>query len=112
MFILLVISMMPKSISDPLDLISTCDRAISGVISPNLYHLTSRHFLHFSVFPAHSVYNTPCSTLVLVPLLNTSVLCALLQHSSLWCAALALVTSAFCLTYLHYNLILSPYINS
>ena len=32
-----VISMTPKSISDPLDHISACDRAISGVISRNLY---------------------------------------------------------------------------
>ena len=63
-----VISMMLKSISSPLG--TSCDQAISGVISPNLYHLTSRHFLCFSVFSVHSVYDTSCSTLVLVPLLH------------------------------------------
>ena len=63
-----VISMTPKSISDPPDHISARDRAISGNISPNQSHLTSGPYLHFSISSVHSGYDMPCSTLVLVPL--------------------------------------------
>jgi len=48
--------------------ISTRNRAISGDISPNLYHMTPRPYLCFSVSSVHSDYNMLCSTLVLVPL--------------------------------------------
>jgi len=63
-----VISMTPKSISDPLDHISTHDRAISSDISPNLYHMTPGPYLRFSISSVHSDYNMLCSTLVLVSL--------------------------------------------
>ena len=63
-----VISMTPKSISDPPDHISTREQAISGDISPNLYHMTPGPYLRFSVSSVHSDYDMPCSTLVLVPL--------------------------------------------
>jgi len=71
--------------------ISTCDWAFSGVISHNQYHMTSGHFLHFSVSSVHFDYNMCCSTLVLV------LLCRYLRAV---CTALAFIplvrSSSYC----------------
>jgi len=97
-----VICMTPKSISNPPTLISAHVRAISSVISPNQYHMTSGHFFHFSVSFVPSIMIHPCYLLVLVLLLDTSALCAPLQYLSLQCAVLVTVHSIFRLTHLCY----------
>ena len=63
----LFMSMTSKSISDLLVLISACDWAISDVIMHNLYHITPRHFLCFSISSVPLIMIHPCSLLVLVP---------------------------------------------
>jgi len=97
-----IISMTSYVHVQPSKHISAHDRAISGIISHNQYHMTSGHFLCSSVSSVPLIMIHPCSLLVLVPLVDTSALCALLQHLSLQCAVPVTVHSVFRLTHLHY----------